>query len=173
MTMGPALLLATLTSCSEGETKAVPKLPDRICWGAFASKGITPLLPTGEEATLDTDPFSLIEGLDAATCSTYIDGNIQFQATATRRDFENEIEWSSYEKGETDPVDVGKRAIVWPGGAIGYIVCEPSKSPSAPGNYVELSINTFDAPDDKRARSAASELLKEFAEFAQRELKCA
>lgn len=171
--MGPAILLATLTSCSEGETRAVPELPAKICWGAFTGKEISPLLPTGEEATFDTDLFTLTESMDTAICSLYIDGNIQFQATADRRNFETEIEWSSYEKGETDPIDVGKRAIVWPGGAISYIACEPSKSPSVPGNYIELSINTFDTPDDKQARSAAPELLKQFVEFTQRELKCA
>ncbi|MFC8224715.1 hypothetical protein [Streptomyces sp. NPDC057287] len=170
--MGPVLLLVTLTGCSDGEAKSAPKLPGRICWDIFSGKEVSPLLPPGDEVKVSTGTFSLLEELDSATCSLYVDGKIQLQASATRRELESQIDWSSYEKGETDPIDVGEKGIIWPGGAVAYVACEPSKTPSAPGNYINLSIDTFDTPDDGKARNALPALLEKFVRFTQRELQC-
>jgi len=170
-TVGTATLLATLTGCSSDEIKAVPEVPERICWDVFTRKDVVPFLPTGDEADVYSDTFVLLEELDGATCSLDIDGRTRFQAAATRRDREDQIEWSSYEKGKTAPIPVGKKGIVWPGGVLTYIVCEPPEPPSAHGNYVELRISTFSAADDKLPRNLTP-LLKQFVAFAEQELNC-
>ncbi|MEU5659706.1 hypothetical protein ABZ802_29395 [Streptomyces sp. NPDC047737] len=170
--MGTATLLATLTGCSSHEVKAVPEVPERICWDVFTRQDVTPLLPSGDKATISIDPFVLREELDGTTCTLDVDGQTRFQAGATRRDFEDDIEWSSYEKGKTAPIEVGKKGLVWPGGVVTYIVCEPPKSPSVPGNYIELDISTFDVADDKLPSRTLTPLLKRFVTFAERELNC-
>ncbi|MEU0371265.1 hypothetical protein ABZ070_13550 [Streptomyces sp. NPDC006283] len=172
MTSTLMLLITPLVGCSRAETKSVPELPERICWDIFARKDVAPLLPTGEEATIDVDPFVLDESLDEPICSLYIDGNTKFQAFARYQNFEDGIDWSSYDPANPEPINVGKEAIVWHNGAASYISCEPSKSPSTPGKYIDLRLYTFGSPDDQTARKALPAMLKQFVAFAQRELKC-
>ncbi len=171
-TAAPAILIAALTGCSDSEPKAVPDLPERICWGAFASKDVVPILPTGEKVSYPTGPFVLDEDVDQASCSLEIDGRTRFQAIASYETFEGDIDWSSYEKADPDPIAVGKKGIAWYNGASSYFVCEPSKTPSTPGKYIDLHLTTYSAPDDKKPRSVLPELLKQFVAYAQRELKC-
>ncbi|MFC9242752.1 hypothetical protein ACFT7S_01545 [Streptomyces sp. NPDC057136] len=174
--VGPAILIAALTSCSDGESKTVPELPERICWGAFASKDVAPLLPTGTKATfsaLSMRPLALPEEADLASCALDIDGDTEFQATARRRNFEDSIEWSSMDKAKPVPIDAGKKGIVRYGGAASYIVCQPSKTPFTPGKYIDLRLWVDSAEeDDTAARTALPKLMKQFVAFAERELKC-
>jgi hypothetical protein len=165
-------LIGSLTSCSKGEERTAPELPKRICWNVFASEDVNPLLPAGEEVTIDVDPFILNEPSDEPICSLYIDGNTQFQAFARYQDFEQGIDWSSFNVADPEPINVGKKGIIWDDGAAAYIACSPSKTPSTPGKYIDLHIYSFGKPGDPSERKTLPALLKHFVEFTKRELNC-
>ncbi|MFJ8074662.1 hypothetical protein ACIQ7Q_12195 [Streptomyces sp. NPDC096176] len=166
------VLIPVMTGCSGGEDKAIPSIPARICWDVFASRDLTHFLPTGEKATVSSRPFVLVEDLDSTTCSLDIDGRTQFQATAKYEDFERGIDWTSYEKADPDPMDAGEKGIIWYNGAASYIICEPSKTPSTPGKYIDLRLNTFAPPEDEKPRKALPAMMRQFVAFAQRKLNC-
>ncbi|MER5368473.1 hypothetical protein [Streptomyces sp. NPDC002722] len=165
-------LISLSAGCSESKTKTIPELPEQICWGIFASKDLAPLLPTGGKAAIDADPFVMEEPLDSSTCSLYIDGNVKFQASADYKNFERSIDWGSFEKANPESINVGKKGIVWRDGAASYLECEPPKSPSGPGRYIDLQLYAEVSPDSDRARHVLPTLLKQFAAFTKRELKC-
>ncbi|WP_329041466.1 hypothetical protein OHT61_25735 [Streptomyces sp. NBC_00178] len=174
----PAILIASLAGCSE-KAEAVPELPARICWGAFAAKEVSPLLPSGQKATFGAaamHPFALPESADLASCTLDIDGTTKFQASATRLDYEKDIDWSPWEKADPEPLAIGEKGILWYDGAASYIVCEPSVASSSPGRYIDLHLSTFrsqgDREQEKRARRVLPVLLKQFVAFAEKELKC-
>ncbi|MFD6811795.1 hypothetical protein, partial [Streptomyces anthocyanicus] len=193
-----AVTAGLLVSCAASEEKAVPKLPERICWGggAFAGSDVAPLLPPGDKAdgtpragavcgltkehgsgTGEFTPrsgafFALTKELDSATCNLYIDGNTKFQAIATRRNFAESIDWSSWDSADPKPLDLGDKGIIYDTGAHAYFTCEPAKNPNSPGKYIELRIHADDAPDKSKLQAALPALMKEFMAFAQRELKC-
>ncbi|MFF4245819.1 hypothetical protein ACFYY2_15270 [Streptomyces sp. NPDC001822] len=177
-TSASALLIASLTGCSE-TTEAVPELPARICWDAFAAQGVSPLLPAGKKATFGAAamrPFALQEDGDLASCTLDIDGVTKFQASATRLGHETDIDWSPWEKADPEPLDIGEKGILWHNGAASYIVCEPSAGPSSPGRYIDLHLSTYrsqgDHEQEKQARRILPALLKQFTAFAEKELKC-
>ncbi|MFE7757808.1 hypothetical protein [Streptomyces sp. NPDC057429] len=171
--MAPALLVAALTSCSNDETKAAPEIPERICWGAFAGKDVTPLLSAGGDAVLRTDPvFALPKDRDKVSCSLNIDGNPKFSASADLWESEKYIDWATYEEKGTDPLDVGKKGRIWPSGSATYFECEAPKSSSGPGRYIALSLFVYDSPDQQEVRRTLPKLLKQFMTFAQKELDC-
>ncbi|MGA5216892.1 hypothetical protein ACPCAE_12575 [Streptomyces cinereoruber] len=165
-----------LASCAAGEEKTVPRLPERICWnGAFTGSDVSPLLPPGEEAKfsrLAGRHFVLTKELDSAICTLYIDGNTKFQARATRRGFAESIEWSSWNRADPKPLDVGEEGNIWDTGAASYFTCEPAKNPNSPGRYIELMITANYAPDKSKLQATLPALMKEFMAYAQRELKC-
>ncbi|QIP86272.1 hypothetical protein GLX30_22080 [Streptomyces sp. Tu 2975] len=166
------LLQSALTGCSQDEAKAVPELPERLCWDLFSSKDLLPFLAVGEEADIRSRPFALAEGPDTANCSLDIDGIPQFSANAALREFEDEIDWTTYEKASPTPINVGSRGIVWHNGAVSYFTCVPSNAASTPGQYIELTLHTYDEPGNPEPRKALPALLKQFVAFAQRELNC-
>ncbi|MEU9996824.1 hypothetical protein [Streptomyces sp. NPDC050848] len=170
--MTSTLLLAAMAGCSDGESRSVPKLPERLCWGVFADDEITPLMRTGTKAKVWDEPFALAEGLDSVTCILYIDGVERMLVDATRYDFEGEVDWSPWDKARPQPIDVGERGIIWPNGAGTHIVCEASKSPSEPGKYIEMHLSVDGSPDEKKLRAALPGLLQQFVTFAKRELNC-
>jgi hypothetical protein len=170
--LASAILVVFLTGCSTSETKGIPELPTRICWNVFASKDVTPLLPTGDKATLSARPFVLAEELDSVTCSLDIDGATKFMAYATLRDFEDQIDWAPMDEAKPAPMNVGRKGIIWYDGAASYIVCEPSQSPSRPGKYVDLTISTDGSPDEEKLRKALPALMRQFVAFTQKELNC-
>ncbi|MFD8013098.1 hypothetical protein [Streptomyces sp. NPDC058955] len=165
-----------LASCAASEEKAVPGLPERVCWnGAFAGSDVSPLLPPGEKAEFSRQSgrhFALAEELDSATCTLYIDGNTKFQAIATRRDFANSIDWSSWDSADPEPLDLGDKGIIYDTGAHASFTCEAARNPNAPGRYIELRIHADDAPDRSKLQTALPALMKDFMAYAQRELKC-
>nr|PPQ57796.1 hypothetical protein C5F59_14710 [Streptomyces sp. QL37] len=167
------MILASLLAGCSGEPEAVPELPDRLCWDVFAAEDVAPLLPTGDKAALRTRAFVLGKNLDMPTCNVDIDDRPSFQAMAIRRSYEKWIDWKSIVGSDPDSVDVGKKGLVWGNGAAAYIVCQPSKGPAAPGSYIELRLTTFRSENDEQeVRSVLPTLLKNFAAFTQRELKC-
>ncbi|MFJ2587739.1 hypothetical protein [Streptomyces sp. NPDC087538] len=166
------ILAGLLAGCSGSEKKAVPKLPKRICWNAFASSDVSPILPAGDKAAVYHRPFVLVEDLDSVTCSLEIDGASKFLATATLRGFEDQIDWTSMDKAKPQPINVGKKGIVWDIGAAAYLTCEPSGGPNSPGKYIDLRITAGSAPDKAKLPSILPALLRQFVTFAQRELKC-
>ncbi|MGW0034207.1 hypothetical protein ACWDXD_30840 [Streptomyces sp. NPDC003314] len=171
-----AVAAGLLTGCATGEEKAVPELPERICWnGAFAGSDVSPLLPPGDEvkfSRLAGRHFALTEESDSAICTLYIDGNTKFQASADLENFEDSIEWSSWDPAHPKPLAVGEKGIIWDTGAASYFICEPAKNPNSPGRYIELMITAHYAPDKSKLQAALPELMKEFMAYAQRELRC-
>ncbi|MEU3072311.1 hypothetical protein [Streptomyces laurentii] len=129
-------------------------------------------LPGGDKAGVRARPFALAESMDDVTCSVDVDGVDRFTANATYQNFEDLIEWGSWAGPDSRPIDVGKKGIVWPGGAGTYFVCEPSKSPSGPGKYIRIYINTSKPPEKKEVQDSLPKLLQEFLTFTERELKC-
>uniref|UniRef100_A0AAU3H0I1 DUF3558 domain-containing protein n=1 Tax=Streptomyces sp. NBC_01401 TaxID=2903854 RepID=A0AAU3H0I1_9ACTN len=175
-TLAPVVLVALLTGCSE-EVEAVPELPERICWDAFAAKDVSPLLPSGKEAEFIADSMhAFFPDSSSSVCSLQIDGAVRFDASGDRYDFERDIDWTTWEKAKPDPIDVGEKGIIWHNGAASYIVCEPSKGPNAPGRYIELTLYAFDQPTQgtqaKKNHRLLGVLIKQFVAFAEKELKC-
>ncbi|MFI8321854.1 hypothetical protein [Streptomyces sp. NPDC085529] len=165
-----------VTGCTESEQKAVPRLPERICWGgAFAGSDVSPLLPPGDKAEfsrLAGRSFVLTEDDDSAVCTLDIDGRTRFQATADLRKFEDGIDWTSWDSADPKPLDVGDKGIIWDTGAASSFTCEPAKNPDSPGKYIELRISLSDPPDTVKLQAALPELMKEFMAFAQSKLQC-
>ncbi|MER7593530.1 hypothetical protein [Streptomyces hydrogenans] len=163
---------ALLAGCSESAPKAVPHLPERVCWGAFSGSEVAALLPEGKKVTVSNDAFEMTDSLDSETCSVDVDGATRFMANARLQEFERSIEWSSWDSRDPRPLDVGKGGVIWDGGGATHFACEPSTSPSDPGKYIALYVHTLGGVDREKIRSAVPGLLKEFMTFAQRELKC-
>lgn len=166
-------LLLTVAACSDGESAAVPELPERICWGVFTADDIEPLMPTGKKAEMFSDPFVFDdEGTDSVTCNLDIDGRNGMGVDATRLDFEHQVDWSSWDAAEPKPIDVGQKGIIWSSGAGTHIACEPSTSTSDPGKYIQLYVSTDRSPDRKKLRAALPGLLQQLVTFTKRELNC-
>ncbi|MCX4864509.1 hypothetical protein OIC43_15575 [Streptomyces sp. NBC_00825] len=166
------ILAGLLVGCSGSEKKAVPELPKRICWNVFASSDVLPILPAGDKADVYHRPFALVDDLDSVTCTLAIDGAPSFQAIATRRGFEDQIDWSPMDEADPQPIDVGKKGIIWDSGAAAYFICEPSKGPNSPGKYIDLHIAAGNVSNEAKLPSVLPPLMKQFVAFAQRELKC-
>ncbi|MFD5039457.1 hypothetical protein ACFWNI_20580 [Streptomyces sp. NPDC058377] len=175
MALVSTAMAVLLAGCSE-EAEAVPELPERIWWGAFASKDVLPLLPAGKEAKTYGRQFLSVGDSDSSMCALSVDGSDRFQAFAKRQDFEGYIDWSSWSKSKPESVDIGRKGIVWNGGAASYIICEPSKDSNTPGEYVELSLYARNQPSEgvesKRNRRVLRTLIGQFVDFAEKELKC-
>ncbi|MFE4588916.1 hypothetical protein [Streptomyces laurentii] len=170
--MAGVFAIGLLVGCSEADPKAVPRLPERVCWGAFSSTEVAEFLPTGDKVTIRARPFVLADNMDEVTCNVDVDGIERFTAHAAYQDFEDLIEWGSWAGPDSRPIGVGKKGIVWPGGAGTYFVCEPSGSPSEPGKYIKLYIDTSKPPGKGEVQNTLPGLLQEFLTFAERELKC-
>ncbi|MGW4053160.1 hypothetical protein ACWENA_20230 [Streptomyces sp. NPDC004779] len=165
-----------LAGCAESRQDAVPRLPERLCWGgAFAGDDVAPLLPHGDKAELSRLaglPFVLTGDNDSAVCTLDIDGRPRFQATADLQKFDDAIDWTSWDSADPEPLDLGDKGIIWDTGAASYFTCEPAKNSNSPGRYIELRISLTDPPDTSEPQAALPELMTEFMAFAQRELKC-
>ncbi|MEV4682075.1 hypothetical protein [Streptomyces kurssanovii] len=167
-----ALLFAAMTGCSNSEPEAVPELPERICWGVFTENEIAPLMPVGKKAEMHADAFVFDEDRrDSATCSLYIDGRHGMLVNAVILDFEDEVDWSSWDVAKPQPIDVGKKGLIWRGGAGTHLACEEPKSPE-PGKYIQMHISTDRSPDKEKLQAALPGLLRQLVTFAKRELNC-
>ncbi|MFJ4873479.1 hypothetical protein [Streptomyces sp. NPDC088757] len=169
-------LAGLLVGCSSGEPAAAPELPERICWGgAFAGGDVSPFLPPGTRAEFSSQAgraFALAKELDSAICTLYIDGKMKFQASATRWNFAESIDWTSRASAFPERIDVGDKGIMWKGGASSFFTCESAKNAKSPGRYIELRIFAEYAPDAFRLRAALPELMEKLMAFARSELQC-
>ncbi|MFD8825513.1 hypothetical protein ACFV1C_24585 [Streptomyces sp. NPDC059605] len=165
------VLAGSLVGCSSGEKKAVPRMPKRICWDVFASSDVSPILPPGERVNISDHPFALTEDYRSVSCLVYIDGNTKFMADVSLGDFEG-VDWSSFDKADPKPIDVGEKGIFWGTGASAYFTCEPSKGPNSPGKYIDLYVSSDGAPDKSKLPTVLPKLLRQLVEFVRRELKC-
>ncbi|MFF9567864.1 hypothetical protein [Streptomyces sp. NPDC014685] len=165
------VLAGSLVGCSSEEKKAVPEMPKRICWEAFASSDVSPVLPTGDRVNISGWPFVLTEDYDSVSCTVYIDGNGKFLANVDLQGFEG-VDWSNLDKANPKPIDVGEKGIFWGTGASAYFTCEPSKGPNSPGKYLDLYVSADDAPDKSKLPTVLPKLLRQLVEFVRRELKC-
>ncbi|WP_432067094.1 hypothetical protein [Streptomyces sp. C10-9-1] len=166
------VLAGLVAGCSGGEEKAVPELPERICWEAFAGADVVPILPPGDKIRLRARPFALTKGYDSRACSVDIDGATKFLATASLRDFKEQIEWSSMDAADPDLIDVGENGIIWSAGVATYSTCKPSQGVGSPGEYVVLRITTDGVPDKDRLPEVLPGLLEDFITFTRDELEC-
>ncbi|MFJ4011316.1 hypothetical protein [Streptomyces sp. NPDC090026] len=166
------VLAGLLAGCSGGEEKAVPELPERICWEAFASADVVPILPPGDKATLWARPFVLTEEHDARTCSVSIDGATKFLATAMLLGSEEQVDWDPVEKADPQPIDMGTKGIIWDAGAATYYTCEPPLGSTSRGRYVDLFITTDSVPDKDSLPAVLPGLLEDFITFTRDQLEC-
>jgi hypothetical protein len=167
-----AFLLTSLTGCSNGGAEAVPELPSRICWDAFISKDVKPLLPPGDKVNVYSEPFSLPEQLDGTRCSVDIDGVTKFHLSATHYASAREIDWTTYKEAGAESVDVGDKGLLWFAGGVSYIVCKPYASASDPGKYIHLKLSTYNSRENEKPRATFLKLLKQYVAFARSELNC-
>ncbi|WP_411077200.1 hypothetical protein [Streptomyces sp. cmx-10-25] len=169
-------LAGLLIGCSSGGPTAAPELPERICWGgAFAGGDVSPFLPPGTRAEFSPQAdraFALDKELDSAICTLYIDGKMDFQASATRWNFAESIDWTSRASDFPERIDVGDKGIMWRGGASSFFACESAKNQKSPGKYIELRISADYAPGKYRLRAALPELMEKLMAFARSELRC-
>ncbi|MEV6203026.1 hypothetical protein AB0M64_24085 [Streptomyces sp. NPDC051771] len=167
---------ALLAGCSQGEPKAAPELPARVCWGgAFAGSDVTPLLPAGGRAEFSPQAdraLALAEERDTAICTLYIDGKMRFQASVTRWRSAESIDWTARASARPEPLDVGEKGILWKGGASSSFTCESARNRKSTGKHIELRISAEYAPDKRRLRTDLPELMKKLMAFARSELRC-
>ncbi|MFH9367830.1 hypothetical protein OG333_30125 [Streptomyces anulatus] len=166
-------LTAATVGCTEKKTESTPKLPQGFCWNAFERDDVQPILPTGERLKQDVEDFRFTDRNRSASCLIYIDGNNAFDAHADFEDNEDLIEWSSFDELKPDPVEIGKKGIVWDTGAITYFPCKSTADSEPPvAKFLELTIYAGGARV-KNQRKTLPGLLEQFTAFAQKELKCA
>ncbi|WP_329399289.1 hypothetical protein [Streptomyces melanogenes] len=175
-----------LVGCADGDS--VPNLPKSICWnGEFAGRSVEPLLPKGDKAQVkmpEAATFDVFEHQSSTYCSVFVDGGRahgreSFRAWAQRRSSGKGTGWNHWGPS-TNPVPVGDEGFLWAKGASSVILCERPDLPR--GNrfrllkeqkYVELALVAEDAPDTRQTRETLTALLKQYVQFAKRELKCA
>ncbi|MFD9630440.1 hypothetical protein [Streptomyces violascens] len=76
-----------------------------------------------------------------------------------------------------DPVQAGDEGLVWDGGAGAVFLCVRPDLPRGPAlppsqKFVELELAADRALDTPRNREVLTGLLKQYAQFAKKELKC-
>ncbi|WP_438293613.1 hypothetical protein [Streptomyces sp. HUAS TT7] len=154
-------------------------MPKNICWGVFASGSVAPLLPNGGSAALENDrPFDVFRGNEQTTyCTVRIDGNSRFVAWAELRRSGKGTIWSLPARNFGTHIDAGDEAFVWDGAAASVFLCE---RPDLPRNlvlppsakYIELELTADRSPKTQQTRDVLTTLMKQYVQFAKRELKC-
>ncbi|MFJ6016143.1 hypothetical protein [Streptomyces sp. NPDC092952] len=165
------VLAGFLVGCSAGEEKAVPELPDRICWGMFDSGDVSPILPTGERAKVLFRPFALSGRYNSVTCSVSIDGATKFMAYVNLQEFEG-VDWSNLDKANPKPIDVGDKGIFWGRGASAYFACESPTKGESDGRYLDLTVSSDGVSGKGKLETVLPKLLRQFVEFVRNEMKC-
>ncbi|MFG2148629.1 hypothetical protein ACGFRG_31205 [Streptomyces sp. NPDC048696] len=173
-----------LSGCSGKEGKSVPSLPENICWGAFDSSSVAPLLPTGRQAQV---VMSEEPGFDIfkyryqanASCDVKVDGKSGFYAFARRQIRGKGADWN-YGGFSTIRIPIGDEGFIWKSTAASVFRCErpdlPTGWDAAVGRLernVVLRLVAATAPDNGQTRAALTALMRRYVDFAKRELKCA
>ncbi|WP_369378583.1 hypothetical protein [Streptomyces sp. cg36] len=167
-----------LGACADDEDSP-PSVPESMCWGAFAGSSVTPLLPDGGKADLTNDrPFDVFGAHASTYCTLRVDGDARFVAFAERRRSGKGTDWNGWARTHGTRVDAGDEAFVWEGGAGSVFLCERPDLPRGDAlpktaKYVELTLTADRAPATEESRRVLTTLIKQYADFAKRELKCA
>ncbi|MEV6203025.1 hypothetical protein AB0M64_24080 [Streptomyces sp. NPDC051771] len=164
---------ALLAGCSQGEPKAAPELPARICWGAFSGPEVNRLLAPAEKVSHTARHFAPADAGDETSCAVYADRATSFLAGAELLGSEGDAERELWRYPDALPLDVGRGGSVRNGGATTYFACRPAASLTGSGKYLALDIDFTGVPDEAKAQDALPGLLKDFMAFAERELDCA
>lgn len=173
------LASAFLAACSQGGSeKAVPKLPHRICWGAFPGGEVRTLLKPGSRLKVDTKrPLDLYNGKVDTSCIVYIDGNTAFLAAARR--FESYTSWEFRKENYGSRIHVGQEGMISDTGVASYFTCNrPANLPRDRWHpdsekHIILEIDIWDPPGDPHNnRKVLASLMRKFVPFAQQELRC-
>jgi hypothetical protein len=177
--IGSLLASAILVACSHGDSeKAVPKLPHRICWGAFPGDEVRTLLKPGSRLSIDNKrPFDLYNGKVYASCIAYIDGNTGLLATASRVD--SYASWELTKEDYDSRIHVGQEGMLSDTMAASYFTCDrPANLPRDrwhPNSekYIVLEIHIWDPPGKpNNNRKVLTSLMQRFVPFAQQKLRC-
>ncbi|MFD9793299.1 hypothetical protein ACFWXK_20385 [Streptomyces sp. NPDC059070] len=161
----------------------MPSLPKNICWdGLFTGESVGPLLPEGKNARLlmPADPtFDVFEKRSSTYCKIFVTSDLResFLAWAERRSSGKGTGWNHWGPSTTR-IAAGDEGFVWDTGASAVILCERPDLGGKPGRfkdqkYVELALIAKDAANTARTRESLTTLIKQYADFAKRELKCA
>ncbi|MFF3978743.1 hypothetical protein [Streptomyces sp. NPDC001828] len=175
--MAASLLLLALSSCSH--EPSVPSIPKSLCWGAFTGSSVTPLLPDGDSASLKNDGrFDAFEAQSNAYCTLFVDDHAALIVSVERRNSGKGTDWNGFARTHGTPVQAGDEGFVWDRGAGAVFLCERPDLPRGPAlppsqKYVELELSADRAPTVPRTREVLTVLLKQYVQFATRELKCA
>ncbi|MDW4899301.1 hypothetical protein RB625_12865 [Streptomyces californicus] len=169
-----SIALTTLaTGCSREKEKTSPEIPNQFCWSALEKKTVQPLMPAGNKISQDIKSFYFTDRISRTRCKLYVDGRYAFGAHAKFPRFEEDVDWSSWEKYKPDPVRAGKKAIVWDTGAASYLPCKPLPG-AGPSTATRMELEIFVAGSGNRNdRKALSHLIKQFSAFAEKHLTCA
>ncbi|MFE4863128.1 hypothetical protein [Streptomyces sp. NPDC056670] len=167
-----------LSGCSRA--KSTPSLPDSVCWGAFGGVSVEPLLPDGEEASVRVSDaeFGLFGGQASAYCRVYVHGKEGFLAWAQARSSGKGTDWNHWGGRAATTIAAGDEGFLWATGASSVILCERPGQPRATTlsdaqKYLELAVVAEQAPPDEKSRTAFTNLIRQYVQFATRELKCA
>ncbi|MFD8386277.1 hypothetical protein ACFV2X_48590 [Streptomyces sp. NPDC059679] len=177
--IGTLLVSSVLAACSHGGSdKTAPKVPNRICWGAFPGDEVRTLLKPGSQLSVEAkQPFDLYSGKVDTSCIVYIDGNTGFLAAARR--FDSYTSWGFRKEDYDSRIQVGQEGMLSDSGAASYFTCNrPANLPQDrwhPNSekYIILQIDTWDSPGDPdKNRKALTSLMRKFVPFAQQKLRC-
>ncbi|MGW8728281.1 hypothetical protein ACWGNF_19885 [Streptomyces sp. NPDC055808] len=166
-----------LGGCSQ--EPSVPAIPKSLCWGAFPGGSVEALLPNGESAyQRNESPFDVFEKQSSTYCSLFVDDHAAVIVQAERRNSGKGSDWNLYVRTHGTPVQAGDEGFVWDRGAGAVFLCERPDLPRGPAlppsqKYVELELSADRAPTVPRTREVLTVLLKQYVQFATRQLKCA
>ncbi|MCT9087315.1 hypothetical protein N4G70_00350 [Streptomyces sp. ASQP_92] len=169
--------MLTMSGCSADPS--VPSMPKNMCWGAFASSAVAPLLPTGDAATVENNrPFDVFVPKDQTTyCTVRIDNAARFIAWAELRRSGKGTDWNHSARHLGTRIEAGDEAFVWGGDAAAVFECArpdiargPTLPPSA--KYIELQLTADRAPETQQTRDVLTTLMRQYVQFAKQALKC-
>ncbi|MGW1868628.1 hypothetical protein ACWCPS_24070 [Streptomyces mauvecolor] len=183
------MAIPALGGCSGGSEAGdhvIAALPPKVCWRAFDGTAVAALLPKAKDpnAEIKGDPvFDLYGRFKSVGCQIHVDGESRFTAWGDRSwsagsDLEKHV-WSSLTQLGPTPIAAGDKGIVFRGGARAYFRCERPGPPPSPSNVssaeieiVELGLSANSAPSTQHVTVVLTTLMKQYVQFAKRELKC-
>ncbi|MFE3180790.1 hypothetical protein ACFXKR_07785 [Streptomyces violascens] len=183
------MAIPALGGCSGGSEAGdhlIPALPPKVCWRALDGAAVAALLPKAKDPKVEIkgDPvFDLYGRFKSAGCQIHVDGESGFTAWGDRSwsagsDLEKHV-WNSLAQLGPTPIAAGDKGMVFRGGARAYFRCERPGLPPSPGNVssaeveiVELGLSANSAPSTQHVTDTLTTLMKQYVQFAKRELKC-